>query len=292
MPYSRNRPPAPIDKGKQGGGSRDASDITEYNKMKTIVDTNSTKIGFNNRNLVTHTSEIIRSTLLWRREIQPINTSIANASLSADVISSLSGLTFFIFDALDRTPGASGSRPFSVQLKSDNRLYYERWSSSSTPPNSVSGYPNLVTSGSVSFGDLSFFNLGLRALPTFPAGTTRQTVVMALNTILNARPFTYPGESSQTRIVATLTSDGKLKLSISGPQVTTSSNPQTYTGIFFGDGPSGTGNASTSLGVTNENGVCGVDGAALLIPGGQSSVTASYQIAAPGIDFSTPPGGC
>lgn len=64
MPYSFNRPPVPIDKTKQGGRNMDASKITEFKKIQTIVAVDSTKIGFNNKNLFTDLDEKNRARLL------------------------------------------------------------------------------------------------------------------------------------------------------------------------------------------------------------------------------------
>lgn len=64
MPYSFNRPPVPIDKTKQGGRNMDASKVTDFRKLQTIVAVNSTKVGFNNRNLYTDLEEKNRARLL------------------------------------------------------------------------------------------------------------------------------------------------------------------------------------------------------------------------------------
>jgi hypothetical protein len=64
MPYSFNRPPVPIDKTKQGGKNMDASKITDLKKIETIVAVGKTKVGFNNKNLITNLDEKNRARLL------------------------------------------------------------------------------------------------------------------------------------------------------------------------------------------------------------------------------------
>lgn len=64
MPYSFNRPPVPIDKTKKGGKNFDASQITSFNKIDAIVAVGKTKLGFNNKNLITDLDEKNRARLL------------------------------------------------------------------------------------------------------------------------------------------------------------------------------------------------------------------------------------
>lgn len=64
MPYSRPLPPVPIDKTKQGGKNMDASKATDFKKIQAISAVGSTKVGFNNRNLITNMDELRRTDVM------------------------------------------------------------------------------------------------------------------------------------------------------------------------------------------------------------------------------------
>lgn len=64
MPYSWGRPPAPVDKTKQGGKNNDASKMTDFRKIETIVAVNASKVGLKNRNLLTDFDERNRASVL------------------------------------------------------------------------------------------------------------------------------------------------------------------------------------------------------------------------------------
>ena len=287
MPYSWNRPPVPIDKSKQGGRNFDSSKYTDFLKIGTIAAVNSTKEGENNKNLYTNDEEKRRADILISG-LQTIprafcslcvnNGSLNNDTLDSQIVSNLSGITFFIVNFT-----TSGDVYYN-----NNRLYTN------------AGLTTIMRNTDIETSPLSVFRVGLDSLATLPSNATRGTVASTLDAVLYGDitlslpgyPFRIPGESTDSRLRVSINPEGKLVLTIEGPWYTTTTNPPRMAGIFFGDGPLGTGNGSTSLGATNSNGVCGVDGAALLITDVSRSVTAPFQIAASGIDFSLPPGGC
>lgn len=129
-------------------------------------------------------------------------------------------------------------------------------------------------------GGMSNIVLGLRSIGTVAAGSTRQSVVDMLNGILSTFSFTA-GSVPNSSIVASVDSTGHLVLTLNGGPLSTGGPPtsRSFVGLFFGDAPNG----STSLGATNQNGIGGVGGSALLIRGGSSSVTSPYIIADPAI---------
>ena len=283
MPYSWNRPPVPIDKSKQGGRNFDSSKYTDLLKIGTIAAVNSTKVGENNKNLYTNDEEKRRADILISglqtipAALCPVcpTTSINNLTLSSTAASALSGITFYVLAYFDT--GLPEKPRYSV-LGGNNVVV------SNTSPTTY------LDNAALAFIGAS----GPFSLPTFTTASSREDIIDALNTIIVGQSWIFPGETDASNLRASLSTNGKIILTIDGPQLPSAGShvPPFIAGIAFGDGPTITGNGSTTLGATNPNGRCGVDGGALMLTEGQTSVTAPFVIADPSIDFSPPPGGC
>lgn len=215
--------------------------------------------------------------VLTDTDVCACNTS-SPQGLSAAVVGALSGITFFVINASRQFgPGlfALSYNPVTSLLTSG------MWIDDTTVP---PDYPTTTNSSDLTGGGVSVANVLLTSLRTFTAGETAQAVINELNTKLSAAPFTiaqggvHPpvsGGTGTSRLAASLTSDGRLRLTIIGPWYSTASgDPQPYAGLAFGDAPNG----STSLGVTITGGIDGVLSSGLVIPGGQRSVTANFRI--------------
>jgi hypothetical protein len=163
----------------------------------------------------------------------------------------VSGITFFVFVVSNNVDTNW------TYNNIDGRIYFNN---SGVPSNTIATSPEL--SGSV-------YNLGVSILGTPTTGLTRQMVVDTLDTKLSA--FTW--NSGASRLRASLNANGTLRLTIQGTQLGNSGAFRNFfAGLAFGDAPNG----STSLGSTNQNGVAGVAGAALVIVEGQMFVDSPY----------------
>ena len=141
-------------------------------------------------------------------------------------------------------------------------------------------------------------NKALRSLRAFNPGESRGDVIDSLNDILSTIDVTPSGISGSmdgtgpSRLVASLTPTGYLQLTITGQWYSSAAalgKPNAYVGLFFGGGPSDSGNPSTLLGITEKNGPCGVDSTGLLISSGSRTVFANYLLASPNVNFSISP---
>lgn len=223
------------------------------------------------------------------------STGPTGGLITSTAASALNGISFYIIHSDIATQIFSGTR-YSIRYNStDNSVKQGQWSNgaglATTPP---SAYLLDVPNNQIDvFRDRFFeFKVGLSSLPnTFTSSSSRGDIVDALDTILDGLGFTIntfstPGSpTGPTKLRASVTADGNLKLDIDGPWYPApapgSTTPVQYAGLFFGN----SANGSTTLGVTNIGGNCGVDSSALLIPAGQTSVTSRFQIADPSIDF-------
>jgi len=268
MPYSWNRPPVPIDKNKQGGKNMDASQMTDFRKIEAISAVRSTKVGFNNRNLITNMDELRRTDVMRSGlatiprlycPVCPSSGPVTGIStLGAGSASALTGIKFFVVF----TNSAGIYTTPTVMYRSHSMI-------------------TLLTNLDVGpSGNFVSIVSGVRGIGTVAAGSTRQSVVDTLNGILSLFDFTVSGVAN-SKLVASVDSTGHLVLTLVGGTLSTVGAPSSppFIGLFFGDAPNG----STSLGATNQNDIAGVGGSALLIRGGSSSVTAPYIIADPAI---------
>lgn len=259
-------PSVPTDKNKQGGRNYDASKLTDFKKIAVIDGVTDSKLPLqNNKNIYTNTDEQRRAAVLYSslRAVPRFKCStcplpaynINTQTLSGNTISALSNVTFF------------------VMYSTSNSLYY-------------ANYKLYTDSGLTTELTNSTLNTSYSAQRVSPQtanniGTitvaTREGVVSQLNTVLS--PLTWNSGSSYLK--ASVNSSGRLVLEIVGTQITGTNTPPHFAGLFFGNASNG----STSLGVTNKNGVSGVAAAALVITQGQTSVTAPFIIADPAAGF-------
>lgn len=258
MPYSWNRPPVPIDKSKQGGRNFDSSTYTDFRKIGTIAAVNSTKIdGTKNKNLYSNIDEKRRADVLISslktipRALCPTCpvTVSNNAPLPEATVTTLKGVTFFV-------------------IYSESSVYY----ANNTIYSSLSPLTILTNSYLDTFA--SIIRVGnADSLSTLPVNASRNDIITTLNT----RLATHTWNSGASYLQASIDVYGRLVLSIVGTQLPPSGTNlvPSLAGLFFGDSPNG----STTLGVTNQNGISGVGGSALLITEGETSVTAPYVIA-------------
>lgn len=274
-------PSVPIDKNKQGGRNYDASKMTDFKKIGTISKADTSKIvsGTKNQDPRTNNDEQRRSAIMISalRTIprafcsvcpNTIQTTIATQSLASDAITSLTGVTFFVMY-------------YDASLSGYN-LYYSNYGLYIEDSLNF-----LLTNSAATFGVYNYYIYprspnsadSLSGLSSI-SNPTRNDVINVLNNVLSKASHSF----NSSKLVASLDSTGRLVLSISGNQLPAAGThtPPYLAGLFFGNSPNG----STALGVTNTNGKNGVDGAALVISEGQTSVTAPFIIADPNIDFS------
>lgn len=257
-------PSVPIDKNKQGGRNYDASKLTDFKKIGTISKTDTSKVlGINNnRNPQTDTDEQRRASVLIAglravpRAYCPVCPTVAkrpdvlNDALPSATITNLTGITFYVLYYNNTT----------YSLSYLNNFLYSAYTNSTT--NTL--LTNANVTGSANWAS---YKVSLDSVGALPTNASRQDVVNALNVVLNGRTW----NTAASKLVASITATGNLILSVSGTQLTSGQ----LAGLFFGDAPNG----STSLGVTNLNGILGVGGSALMLASGEASVSAPFRIA-------------
>jgi hypothetical protein len=274
MPINRN--PAPIDKRKVGGKTMDASSFSAFKRAQAVSAVSSTHQGINKpKSTSTNNSDLVRSGNLITtlstestEQVQPdrkFGYTTGSRLLGSSGVSEISGASFFVvyFEPfrIEIDPNAVNLGDYTV---SNNLLY---------------GY-----SGRLATNYVLGISLGTYSLPNFRVGTRPVDIVDALNDILRSVQFNV-----DNFLEASCTSDGRLSLTVKGstPFPETSAGvPPCFAGIYFGLSD----NASTTLGVTNQNGRRGVDSAALVVTQKNTPVIAPYLIADPRIsDFASDP---
>lgn len=309
MSFSFNRPPAPIDKGKVGGKTADASTVTAIHKSIVIGNTSQSKIGLpvkfsgNTNAPATISNNAIVKTLKGGSprtfgiddpnspEVQArLWTELNYSPLPYQVVEAFSGLSFYIVLIDQKTPtsyftnmdGENYSTYYNPDT--DNKLYWGKWAGPVDPPAEY-----LYPMENTDFEDgtkIIFTSMEKITLKEFAPGTNRKDILDELNArFADAGVASVSGEygdmrwygGDYTRLRARLNPEGNFILLIEGSwydSLYLRPGPNAYVGLFFGGGPTNKKSGSTLFGVTTvEAGACGVDSAALLMPPGGSSIT-------------------
>jgi hypothetical protein len=248
-------PSIPIDKNKKGGRNYDSSKLTDFKKICLISNDDTTKPNQQTDLTELRRGSLLASSLLTIPGFVPTILSPAPAPtvnvnteiLSDSLIGDLTGITFYVW----YTFGDSN-------YNSDNNILKYN---TTVADNEDAILDSTVKGPADSISDFS--------------SKTREAVVAKLDEKLNQENHKLTPTS---RLKASLTFDGKLRLTIEGTQLPTTGYYSA--GLFFGDASNG----STTLGITREEdeeeNKDGIAGASLLIFGntGATSVTAPYKI--------------
>jgi hypothetical protein len=295
-------PSIPIDKNKKGGRNYDSSKLTDFKKICLISNDDTSKPNQQTDLIELRRGSLLASSLLTIPGFVPTILSPAPApapaptvnteDLSDDLLGDLNGITFYVIYSkkVNSETGADAAPDYTYI----NNIY-----GNNPAPPIPPAPPTPITAFGNSRGEANKKGNAdsIGTSTPFVTGTKRPDVVAALNVRLGNTTgsqdhrFTLSDAEGNHRLVASLTDDGKLRLSIS--RITFVANPDPtkeeievlvprtavlpglneHVGIFFGSADNG----STKLGVTAgaRNGVTG--GALLIIPG-QSSATALFKI--------------
>jgi hypothetical protein len=306
MPTNYVPRPAPIDKGKVGGKTADASSFTNISKAIAIGNTSQTKVGLpvkfsgnantgaiaSNRGVATSLARTSRLNQLSEEEVYQ---RLLNERISEQVAAEMSGATFRVVlleaeTQIDYTRDPAGIRYGTYLNFDDKKLYYGRAPFPANPVN----FPFVMTDSDFDEPSSVFapYARGLViTLGSYGYGTTRQMILDDINGELAQINVDSDGESGQlvptekgagtpSRLSVELSRQGTLILRITGKwygSLTNPDNTTAYVGIFFG---SNSKNASTLFGLTSkQENRCGVSSSAMLIPAQGTTFSCSNQFA-------------
>jgi len=261
-------PSIPIDKNKQGGRNYDSSNLTDFKKICLVSNDDTTRGNQQTDLTERHRARVMASSLRSIPRFLP-PSDVINDRLPTSLLQELSGISFYV--VYKRQVNAGG-----VEVAKDYTYINNIYGNTSSPP-----VPRTNT-----FGE-AFKRGNSDSIPSLPAGSNRQRIANELNTRLTVStgPFDHTFTLSDSgadkfTLVASLTNDGKLRISISKidgatlvPRTTPIPGVNQHVGIFFGTAPNG----STKLGVTSGE-RDGMTGGALMILPGESSATAPFKI--------------
>lgn len=315
MPTNYVFRPAPIDKGKVGGKTADASTYTSISKAIAMGNVAETKVGLPvkfsgnaNGGAIAANNGVVRTlrggsprTFGIEDPTTPdvqarLWTELNYTPLPNRVVQAFSGLSFYIVLIDQKTPtsyveNADGvNYSVSYNPDTDNKLYWDQWPGPNAPPTE---YRNLMVN--TDFEDktkIIFTSLEKITLKNFSPGTNRNDILTELNArFADAGVASPSGEygdlawngGDYTRLRARISPQGNFILTIDGfwySSLYLRPGPNAYVGLFFGGGPDNKQSGSALFGVTPvQQGACGVDSVALLIRPGENSVVSRWNFA-------------